>query len=373
MNPWLFLLFTLIFAALVAAHFVPAWRAWRRWRGEQPSDIDPGYVRMEDYFARSFRVKVCDWLLLPVQAATPDGVRVIDKGRERIRESGPADYPPRSQSDEIIVVNGTFRCGAGCIFNREILIHGDGVVGAGSRIQSVAADGDLVLGSSVRVARWADSAAELEVGTDSSVGARVTAGRSILLMRGSQVTSAYAPRVMTPPRRSEDSSDGPEAAVSEAAIPVSADEADVDNRLKLWKLDPRKLSRLGSECWVYRGDLLPSVPIHVTTRLVVKGHCTLPGGSVLDGDLKVNGRLTLGAHSVAQGNLVATADVSIGPESRFYGVVHAGGKLRLGRAVSGGSPDKQVAAFAADTFTLEEGIVVFGKVASGDRVTVAAG
>lgn len=371
MIPWPFVLFTLVFAVLVAAHFLPAWWAWRLWRGEQPADIDPGYVRMEDYFARSFRVKVSDWLLLPVQAATPDGVRIVAKGKEKIRESGSADYPPRSRSDEILVVNGNFRCGAGCVFTREILIHGDGMIGAGSRIQSVAADGNLVLGSSVRVARWADSAAELEVGADSSVGARVTAGRAIVLMRGCRVTSAYAPRVMTPSPRGGNSSELLEETAPEAVIPLSEDEADADNGLKRWKLDARKLKRLGLECWVYRGDLVPSVPLHITTRLVVKGHCSLPAGSVLDGDLKVNGRLTLGAHSVAKGNLVATGDVSIGPESRFYGILHAGGRVRFGKAVSGGTPDKRVAAFAADTLTLDEEVVVHGKVASGNRVTVA--
>jgi len=60
---WPFILFSIVFAALVYAHFLPSYRAWLSTRGEHPADIDPDYVRMEDYFARSFRLKMSEWRL----------------------------------------------------------------------------------------------------------------------------------------------------------------------------------------------------------------------------------------------------------------------------------------------------------------------
>ena len=113
MSAWPFLIFALLFAMLVCLHFYLAYRAWQGSREEQGFDIDPEYVRMEDYFARSFRLKVAEWLKLPPLSLAPDGGRVIRKGRELIQVSGRADYPPRSRSDDILVVQGPFAGVAG--------------------------------------------------------------------------------------------------------------------------------------------------------------------------------------------------------------------------------------------------------------------
>jgi hypothetical protein len=45
--------------------------------------------------------------------------------------------------------------------------------------------------------------------------------------------------------------------------------------------------------------------------------------------------------------------------------------LRLGRGVIGGEEGKKVSAYAAGILTLEDGVTVYGKVSSGDRVVAA--
>ena len=373
MIAWPFVLFSIVFVALVCAHFLPSYRAWLSSRGERPTDIDPDYVRMEDYFARSFRSKMSEWLKLQVYQAMPDGTRVIRKGDERIRVSGTCEYPDKSKSDEILAVEGDFRCGTDCTFNREIHVRGNAFVGEGSRLQSIAVDGNLVLGAGVIVTRWADSAAEMEISSNAVVRARATSGTFIRMRRGARVGSAFAPVVATSTRTGEDEVRPEEPALGCLEIPGSSGATSKADAGKQQGLDPKGLHRLGPDSWLYRSDLIPRAPLHVKTRLVVRGDCVLPAGSIVEGDLKARGRIEVKQGSVCRGNVIADRDISFGPSSRFYGVVHTGRTLRLGRGVVGGDKGRKVAAYSAGILMLEEDVTVHGKVASGDHVAVAMG
>ncbi len=370
MTAWPFIVFALIFAALVCLHFVLAYRAWRVSRGEPAEDIDPKYVRVEDYFARSFRLKVAEWLKLPVESAGPDGSRVIMKGRERIRISGKMEYPPRTSSDDILVSHGPFRCLAGCTFNREIYAREDAVIGAGCQLQAVAVDGSLTLGANVRVARWVDSVGDLEIGPDSIVGSRATAGRTIHLQNGAQVVSAFAARVSTCLPQSAAAGECKDPEMPELQLPGSGLRAGAVTNGK--GIDRKKLNRLSPECWFYNGDLKSAVPLRLTVKLIVKGDCLLAAGSVLEADLKADGRIEIGERSVCKGNVIARGAITFRRFSRFQGIAHAGGSMRLCRGVRGGDPGSKVAAFSSEALMVEEDVLVHGKLASGDRVMVMA-
>ncbi len=368
MTAWPFIAFAIIFGALVWLHFLWAYRAWRVSRSEASSEIDPDYVRMEDYFARSFRLKVEEWLKLPVKSAAPDGSRIIMKGRECIRISGSMDYPPQSRSDDILVANGAFQCRAGCTFSREIYARDGAVIGAGSQLQAVAVDGNLTMNANVRVARWADCSGEMEIGANSIVCARATAGKAIHLQEGAQVGSAFAPKVSTAALGSVTAELGeiPEAHALE--LPGSDHRAAV--KALGGSVDAKKLSRLSPECWLYNGDLNLAAPLRLTAKLIVKGDCSLAAASVLEKDLKADGLIEIGERSVCKGNVIAGGDIRFGPSSRFQGVTHAGGSMRLCRGVCGGTRDARVAAYASEALEVEEDVTVYGKLASGDRVIV---
>ncbi len=372
MNVWAFILFATVFSALVAAHFAAACRSWRATRGEEPSDIEPEYVRLEDYFGRSFRVRVSEWLELPPVTALPDGTRVLRKEGEKIRVSAAAEFAPYSVSDEILVVQGAFRGGAGCVFRREILAHGTARIGAGSRLQAVASDGDLFLGAGSRVARWVDCRGAMEIGPQCTVRSRATAGAVIRLRKGARIASAFAPTVLS-------AFDGRDPEVAEEKLPEPEQEfplpdpaaADRRRRAKLG-LDPALLAQLGPDGGLYRGDWKPSAPLRLRVKMVVKGDCAFPAGSLLEADLKADGNVDIGAGSACLGNIVAGGNVRFGRGCRFYGVVHAGGRLHLEAGVRGGRPEAWAAAYSADELTVDDGVIVHGKLASGTFVLAGA-
>lgn len=365
-----FVIFSLIFVALVCAHFVPAYRAWSASRTQVVSDIDAGYVRVEDYFARSFRAKVSEWCKLPPCAALPDGTRIVKKGKERLRIANSCQYPPQSQSDEVLIVCGGFLCGAGCAFHREIFVSGDAAIGAGSRLQSIAADGNLTIGNGVRIARWVDSAGELKIGARANVGSRATAGRSIHLQDGAQVKSAFAPTVSTGLRDAASAPNPESPPLPELEIPVRRTAPAKADILAKAGIDIGKLIEQEPYCWMYDGDLRPAVPVRILTGLIVRGDCILPAGSVIERDIKSKATLTVGARSTCRGNAIADGDLSLGASTRFLGVVHSGGTLQIHSGVHGGDPAAHVAAYAADTLLLSGNVVIHGKVAAGDSVIV---
>jgi len=364
---WQFIIFAFIFAALTYAHFLLAYRSWRIYRFEQATDIDQSYVRLEDYFARSFRLKVSEWLCLPDSKPNPDGTICIRKGNETILVSNDLDYPPQIHSDEILIVRGSFRCLAGCVFNREIYIQGDAKVGAGTQLQAIAVDGNLILGHHIQVMRWVDCQGSMEIGEKSIIHSRATAGKSLLLQNGTQVKSAFAPLVHTFGVGAGQSAKFEQAAPPEINFPAGILNLENESPSSL-TLDSKLLKKLSHDCWIYNGDFRPSQPLRVETKLIVQGDCDIPSGSILEKDIKSKRSLSIGAGSICRGNLISDHAMWIGHSCQFYGIVHAGQTLRICAGARGGTENSNVSAFAEETLTVEENVIIHGKLASGDYV-----
>ncbi len=367
---WRFIVFAIIFAGLLYLQFYLAHAQWKRIKGRQTSEIDVGYVRREDFLAQSFRRKVKEWLQLPSTTST-EKERTILKGRETIRViTGSIEFEAGKQCDDILVVEGNFECGSGCLFAREILVKGNARIGAGSQLQSMAVDGDLALGWDVKVARWLDSTRELTIGPNCLVGARVTSTGLIRLGPGAQAGSMYAPQVVSIAwdgtflnKETLDMAKLPAIAFSEEAIAAR-------ESLEASGFDVKKLLQLGSDSWLYKGDLRFISPLRLKTKLVVKGKCDLPEGSVLEADIHTDGSLDIGANSVCQGNLISGQDIHLGPGCRFAGLIHADGSVRLGQGTRGSKDEGMVVAYAGEVLEVERDVAIKGKLAAGGRVIV---
>ena len=368
--PWRFIVFAILFAGLLYLQFYLAHRQWKRIKGHQTSEIDVGYVRMEDFLAQSFRRKVKEWLQLP-STVQNDRERTILKGRETIRViTGGIEFGSGQQCDDILVVEGDFTCGQDCFFGREILVKGNARFGPGARLQSVAVDGDLTLGWDVKVARWLDSTKELTIGANCLVGARVTSTGLIRLGPGAQAASMYAPRVATSAwdgkfliQETPEMAKLPAVAFSEEAI---AARESIENA----GFDVKKLIQLGADAWLYKGDLRILSPLRLQTKLIVKGKCDLPDGSVLEADIHSDGSLTLGANSICRGNLISGKDIHLGAGCKFLGLIHADGNVRLGQGTRGFKDDGMVVAYAGELLEVERDVAIKGKLAAGGRVIV---
>jgi predicted acyltransferase (DUF342 family) len=366
---WRFLVFAAVCGLLLYCQFYLAHRQWRKLKGERAGEIDVNYVRREDYLAQSFRTKVMEWLKLPASEDDEAG-SVILKGREKIRVLGAGvDLALKEDCHDILVVRGNFSCGPGCTLSRELLIHGNAAIGPGSRLQSLAADGDLNLGEHVSVARWVDSGGELAMGDGCHAGSRVTSRTRIRLALGVQVSSVSAPEIVTAgwvagaPADNAPVLDLPLIDLTEESAAGSKEAAKAG-------LKPDRIVQLGADTWFYKGDLVFSDPVRLANKLVVKGNCSFPGGSVLESDVKAAGSLTLGPSCTIRGNLVTDGDLFIGAGCQFSGLLYAGKGLLLSRGSRGLRPDGQIAVYAGDGLSVETDVSVHGKLTSHNWVRI---
>ena len=373
MIPWRFVLFTAAVGLLVYLHFYLAHRQWRRLKGEPSTEIDPSYIRVENYFSQSFRAKVKEWLKLPGAWSEDKKDLFIIKGDERIRVTGPLQMEAGALSTEILVVRGEFGCEQDCRLSSEILARGNARVGARSQLQAITADGNLVLENSVRVARWADSMGEMVLDAGCRIEARATSRTAIRLGPGAHAGSVYAPAVTSA------NWDGliptTETVPAEEPIELPRPEVGLEPpaNLSTAGLDLKKLHVLSPDTWLYNGDWKTSLAIHSRAKLVVKGDCRMASHSILDQDVKAGHSLHLEASSVARGSLVAGRNLVLAEGCRFNGVLHAGNSILLGRGVRGVAVDLPVAAYAVEHLHVEDNVAVQGKLAAGMGVEVADG
>lgn len=368
MIPWRFLLFCGGMGFLVYLHFYFSHRQWRRVRGEVPSDVDPSYIKREDYFAQSFRSKLRGWLDLPSAVSPLGNPRSVLKDRETIRVSAPLELEAGARSDDILAVEGDFSCGRECTLSREIYTRGSAKIGTGSRLQAIAADQNITLGDHVTIARWVDSLGELRIGRGCVIHSRATAQKAIHLDMDTEVQSVFAPEVVSDPDGSSEEHAYLPFVVQALRIPLP--DAESAEGWKKIGFDNAKLARLDSDSWIYEGSLKPRVPLRLTAKLVVKGDCVCPPGSVLERDLKATGRLAIGDGSECRGNLVAGKSLYLGLHVQFSGILHSGASLWLSRGVRGESNGAPIAAHAGSSLYMEAGVTVQGKLSGGKHVKV---
>lgn len=358
-----FLLFSILFCGVIYLHFAMAHRAWRAIRGHQSPELDMTYVRMEDYFGHSFRLKLKEWmrLLRPAPGSTA-GLTVYDKGNERIFVARGSSYPAGRVEKEILVVEGDFSCGRGCSFEKELMVKGDCVVGDESNLQAVAVDGALTLGEGVSIRRWVDGRKSVVMMADSAAGSRVTSRHSIEFLPGAHAPMLYAPEVFTEGRQDTDVQTDVEPAVI-VQVPHGADDARAAHGY-----DPAKLFAMGGGTYLYHGDLHVTQPLHLRAPLVVRGDFSCARESLLESDLKAHGTVTVGNASVIKGNISSGSDMALKPNTYFLGLLQAGGAMRISRGARGLRNGTPVAAHAEGVVTLESNVVVNGKISSAHRV-----
>ncbi len=136
-------------------------------------------------------------------------------------------------------------------------------------------------------------------------------------------------------------------------------------------LDAGLFTTLGSESWRYAGDFEPSVPLRIKGNLIVKGHCRLPEGSVVEGNLKTAKWLVVGARSVCEGSVVAGGDLCIGSACVLRGVTHAGGSVLVRSGVRARRDGALTVVYSGEQLLVETDVFIAGKLAAAGGVLVA--
>jgi hypothetical protein len=359
-----FLLFTAFFAAFFYLHFAFAHRAWLALRGQISSELNMAYVRIEDYFGLSFRSLLENWLRLPSSPESTPGLRVVDRGHERIFVAGSAAYPDMRRESEVLVIQGHFSCGSRCDFRRELYVRESCEIGPYSRLQALAVDGDLTLGYGTEVRRWVDATGHLTIEEECIVRAKATSRTGILLGSRARAKALFAPEIASEGRVESSSSRNVVPPMTLVLpLPPGAPVPPAHTGF-----DASRFHILGGQTYFYDGHLVLTLPLHLKASLVVRGDFSCTRESLLEANLKAKGHVDIGADSTVQANIVAEKDIYLGQGSIFQGILLARGSIRLARGVRGLPQESPVSACSTGPLLLESNVVVKGKLASADRV-----
>ncbi len=292
--------------------------------------------------------------LIPARGGPP---RALEALGTRVVVAERVDCPDDFALRETLLVRGDFQCGSGCRFEGPVYVGGNCVVGKGSRIGAVCAEGGLVLGLGARVEHWADALGLMDLRAGAWAGEAISE-TGIQIAQDAGAGMALAPAIR-----------------SQGGMPGIADATMVRSLLEIPRpasgelpelggvrgFQEEKLSALGAETWVYDGSLALPMPVYVRSKLVVRGSFSCPAGSLIEDDVKCGGTMRIGRGSVVRARLTARGEMTLEADCLFEGELEAGISLRLSSGVRG----IRSTASARERVLLEPDVVVRGRLAGG--------
>ena len=380
-----YLLLLLLFLLFFCVSLYFGIREWQQPSDAIPLAMDVDYIRIENYFGRSFRAKMQEWLqewlaepqpngaAAGVTAGCSDAVRRRTAGGELLLLV-PGGRISNGEEREIIYSEGDLTLADGSIFRREIYGQGRVETEAGVRLQSLAADGDMVLGADNDVARWVDAQGVIVIRSGTVVGSRASSLAGIELARGVSVQSLYAPIVCTagyrPEAHSGGDADGAEASFIPATQAVRREDLPHEgprphgrgsDKLAMPRfLEGVRCTRLDPGTWLVQEDLNLPAGSRIEDNLIVKGTLTSGSQCVFLRDVKA-ARLELGERNHVVGNLTAEDLLQVGEGSFVARNIAAGSDVRLAAGVRVGRPEWLAVVSAAGEIILEQDVAVCGK------------
>ena len=361
-----YLLLVLLFFLFFSVSFYFGFREWRRPWDAVPLPIDVEYVRVENYFGHSFRAKMQEWLAeaQPNGVAAgplPAGVLLQTRTGERLLTTPGGRLRGQNEQAELVFCEGDLTLVGGSTFRREIYCRGRLEAEAAVQLQSVAADGAVILGSQNDVARWVDAQGKILLRSGTVVHSRVSSSTSIELERQVYAQSLYAPVIATGGYKPTPHPDGnPDAKVLPSIPPALAG---VPQAVPPYLAGVR-CSQLSPDTWLVHDDLDLASGNRVQSNLIVKGTLRSGPDCQFAGDVKA-ARIQLGSRNRVWRNLVSEGSIEVGEGSFLAKNVVAETNIRLSSGLRVGQPDSPAVVSAAGVVILEQNVGVCGKVAAG--------
>lgn len=267
--------------------------------------------------------------------------------------------------DSIVLARGDFLSGARCRLNQPLYVSGNCHIGKDCVVDSVTAEGDLIIGPGAVIARWAAAGRVLDLRPGATVHQAAISELEVQLGIEACAGWIVSPDIHTSGRASG-FGQAPPIADSIQIPPPSSGEVPELGWVKGFRIE--KLSPLGAETWVYDGSLQFPVPIYLRSKLVVRGTFACPAGSLLEDDVKSGDSMRIGSGSICKGVLTARGDMLLERGCLFEGALRGERDVRLSSGVRGGSLGSAVEVSARGQIILEPNVVVSGQLAADGLV-----
>lgn len=344
---------TLLFFACLALLFVlpllPALVEWRLKQDAQPLQV----VREHDgnirHFAKRFQEFVAAQFGAALAGARDSAVPQLGRlengdAYQLVGAAGvPAMPPPGPDGaavDALLLGAGSLQLGGGTLYEKEVYASAGIRSGDGNSFRALLAAGDIVLGQSCDVLRWAHSDSCLVAGARSRLFGRVSADRELVLHADSRFGRMHAPTIR----------------FGEVAPPAPAP---AGPRVPLER--PHGLLDDAAGRWLVADDWALPAACHHQGSLVVRGSLLVGANAWVEGSIKCHGDLVVQAGARIDGALVCSGNMSIGPGCTLGGPLVCEQKIVVEAGTVLGSLALETTA-TANEIRVREGVVVHGTV-----------
>lgn len=354
-----------LFLLFFGLSFYFAVREWRHPRDNAPLPVDVEYVRVENYFGISFRSKMQEWLQTarPVEPSEPWKLPLrallLKKNGEKILVLSGGTFGSPEQHDELVYCEGDLSVPELSVFSREIYACGNIETGAGTQLQAVAADGELVLGCDNEVSRWVDGYRKVLLRRGTVVHSRASSMESVELEPQVSAQSLYAPRIFTSGYEPRSAAAAAQHAVDIPSHSRGEDSTDI--------LNGKAVIRLSADTALVQGDLDLGPATHVTESLVVNGILRTERDCSFDGSVNADA-IELGCGNRVGGNLVSKGSLHVGEFSLIRENVIAQTDIVLSTGVRVGDVDRAAVVSAGREIRIGRNVLICGKAAAGRAI-----
>ncbi|MGH9673655.1 MAG: hypothetical protein ACRD44_10785, partial [Bryobacteraceae bacterium] len=260
---------------------------------------------------------------------------------------------------ETLLARTLFSCGPQCTFYRPVYSGGDAEVGKETFLDSIFAEGNLILGPRAEVRDWAACGGILHLRHHAWIGGVARAGYAIILGGEATAFALDAPEISTQGREyGAASNPGWAPELVRQVHPPGRDLKPPD----LPGADARQWRALDAQTWMYDGALVLEAPVWLRAHLRTRGAFACPAGSLLDCDLASGGSVRIGPASVCGRDVRANGDLVLESDVIFQGELDSERTIRLRSGVRGFRQDGPVLSRSKGSTLLEPNVVVRGRV-----------
>jgi cytoskeletal protein CcmA (bactofilin family) len=218
-------------------------------------------------------------------------------------------------------------------------------------------EGDAVFGPDAGVGGWVHADGTLSLGPRAVVPERVTAGKELMLGKGTGFCRMHAPVIRF--------GSGKDRAAQPQPRPLPR-----MRRLALAR--PGQLLRpRGAGCYRAEGDVRLPLRHYLDGALIATGGLRLDDGAAIYGAVKARRNVRLGRGVQIHGALVCEGDIDIGPDCWIKGPIVCESDVRVGRGTRFGTRTAPTTVIAARVLA-EPGVTAHGTVWARDAGVVAA-
>jgi predicted acyltransferase (DUF342 family) len=323
----------LILIALFSLPFLPGIIEWIRKRDAEPLFISMEYVRNPRYFGKSFRK-----ILQGANAGSvvSPGIRNLMLSKEeKVEVTRSVHFEGNLTVDHLVYTIGDLTSDDGVLFNKEVYVTGNVVLGRDNVLQAMAGDGEMMLGEGAKCRRWLDAEGTIRAGKNCTLGISVSSGDKLFLEKNCFFRRLFGMPIVT------------------------GREEIVDGRVTESPSLPKKLLSNGLTFLPIKEKSISPGAI-INDDVVFLNDIQVGSGVRFKGNIKSRGKLILKDNVVVEGNIFSDGDIIVGRNAIICGHVFSQMTVRIAEQTVISCPNKIKSIVGKKAVLLEPDVTIYG-------------